>query len=105
MKRSEINQIIRAAEQFIHSQGFHLPPFARWTHTDWQSKGDEAQEISEHGLGWDVTDFGLNDYVHKGVLLFTLRNGTLAQLAQGSGKDQYRDHGQFLSSHVRAKYG
>lgn len=86
MKRSEINQIIRAAEQFIHSQGFHLPPFARWTHTDWQSKGDEAQEISEHGLGWDVTDFGLNDYVHKGVLLFTLRNGTLAQLAQGSGK-------------------
>jgi D-lyxose ketol-isomerase len=86
MKRSEINQIIRAAEAFIHSQGFHLPPFARWTETDWQGKGEEAREISEHGLGWDVTDFGLNDYARKGVLLFTIRNGTLSQLAKGSGK-------------------
>jgi D-lyxose ketol-isomerase len=86
MKRSEINQIIRDAETFIQSQGFHLPPFARWTKSDWQSKGNEIQEITEHQLGWDVTDFGLGDYTHKGVLLFTIRNGTLAQLAKGTGK-------------------
>jgi D-lyxose ketol-isomerase len=86
MKRSEINQIIRNAEQFIQSQGFHLPPFARWTTSEWQSKGTEINEILENQLGWDVTDFGLNDYARKGVLLFTIRNGTLAQLAKGSGK-------------------
>ena len=86
MKRSEINHIIRKAEQFIASQGFHLPPFARWTPSDWRSKGAEITEILENQLGWDVTDFGLNDYPRKGVLLFTIRNGTLAQLAKGSGK-------------------
>jgi D-lyxose ketol-isomerase len=86
MKRSEINQIIRDAEQFIASQGFHLPPFARWTANDWQSKGTEINEILENQLGWDVTDFGLNEYTHKGVLLFTIRNGTLAQLIRGTGK-------------------
>jgi D-lyxose ketol-isomerase len=86
MKRSEVNHIIRDAETFIGSQGFHLPPFARWNPNDWQSKGTEINEILENQLGWDVTDFGLNQYAHKGVLLFTIRNGTLAQLAQGSGK-------------------
>ena len=86
MKRSEINHITREAEQFIAAQGFHLPPFARWTPNDWQSKGAEITEILENQLGWDVTDFGLNDYNRKGVLLFTIRNGTLAQLAKGSGK-------------------
>jgi D-lyxose ketol-isomerase len=86
MKRSEINQIIRNAEDFIDTQQFHLPAFARWTPIDWKSKGKEIQEIKENKLGWDVTDFGLNDYPNKGVLLFTIRNGTLAQLARGTGK-------------------
>jgi D-lyxose ketol-isomerase len=86
MKRSEINQIILEAEQFIARQGFHLPPFARWTPSDWKSKGSEIREITENSLGWDVTDFGLNVFAHKGVLLFTIRNGTLAQLARGTGK-------------------
>jgi D-lyxose ketol-isomerase len=86
MKRSEINQIIREAEHFIAAQRFHLPPFARWTPGDWKSKNNEIREITENSLGWDVTDFGLNDFVHKGVLLFTIRNGTLAELAQGTGK-------------------
>ena len=86
MKRSEINHIIRDAEQFIAAQKFHLPPFARWSPSDWRTKGSEIREITENSLGWDVTDFGLNDFAHKGVLLFTIRNGTLAQLAQGTGK-------------------
>jgi D-lyxose ketol-isomerase len=86
MKRSEINQIIRKAETFIRAAGFHLPPFANWSKSDWQSRGVEIQEITEHQLGWDVTDFGLGDFADKGVLLFTIRNGTLAQLARGTGK-------------------
>jgi D-lyxose ketol-isomerase len=86
MKRSEVNNIIREAETFVRSQGFHLPRFAHWSPADWQGKGKEISEITSSQLGWDVTDFGLNDYLNKGVLLFTIRNGTLTQLAQSTGK-------------------
>ena len=86
MKRSEINQIIRDAEGFVRSQGFHLPAFAAWSPADWDGKGAEISEIRSSRLGWDVTDFGLEEFALKGVLLFTIRNGTLAQLALGTGK-------------------
>lgn len=86
MKRSEINAIIRDADAFIRSQGFHLPPFAHWTPGEWANKGPEVAEIVEHGLGWDITDFGSGDYAKVGLFLFTLRNGDVADLAQGRGK-------------------
>jgi D-lyxose ketol-isomerase len=86
MNRSQINQIIRDGEIFALEHGFKLPPFAFWTPEDWASKGTECSEIVENGLGWDVTDFGLGDYEHKGVLLFTVRNGKLENLKTGKGK-------------------
>ena len=30
-------------------------------------------------LGWDVTDFGSDDFAHTGAVLFTLRNGNLKE--------------------------
>jgi D-lyxose ketol-isomerase len=75
MKRSEINELIRDAEDFIADQGFHLPPFAFWTPADWREKSGEAEEIRRKSLGWDLTDFGLGDYTNKGLILFTIRNG------------------------------
>ncbi|NLE44936.1 MAG: D-lyxose/D-mannose family sugar isomerase [Chloroflexi bacterium] len=75
MKRSEINAIMRDADQFIRSRGFILPPFAYWTAEDWRAKGEEAQEIADCGLGWDITDFGSGRYESTGLFLFTLRNG------------------------------
>ena len=86
MKRSEINAIIKDGEAFTLEHGFKLPPFAFWTPEDWASKGAECLEIAQNGLGWDVTDFGLNDYANKGVLLFTVRNGKLENLKTGRGK-------------------
>jgi len=86
MKRSEINQIIREGEAFVRQHDFALPPFAHWSPEDWKTKGPEAREIAEHGLGWDVTDFGLGEYQNKGVLLFTLRNGALENLRSLKGK-------------------
>ena len=75
MKRSEINAIMRSASSFIHECGLFLPPFAAWSAADWQAKGAEAQEIVEHRLGWDVTDFGSGDFARCGLFLFTIRNG------------------------------
>ncbi len=86
MKRSQINAIIKDGENFALEHGFKLPPFAFWTPEDWTSRGKESLEITQNGLGWDVTDFGLGDYANKGVLLFTVRNGKLENLKTGRGK-------------------
>ena len=45
MKRSEINTMMRSADQFIRSRGFYLPPFAYWSPNEWQRKGPEVEEI------------------------------------------------------------
>jgi len=77
MKRSEINASMLAADEFIHSRGFYLPPFAYWTPDTWEKKGTEVSEIVDNKLGWDITDFGRGDFNAFGLILFTVRNGNL----------------------------
>jgi D-lyxose ketol-isomerase len=86
MKRSEVNTILLEAAAFIAEHRFHLPPFATWTLEDWKLRGLEVSEIVEHGLGWDVTDFGSGDFEKTGLFLFTIRNGNIADLERGMGK-------------------
>lgn len=83
MKRSRINAIMREADDFLRRHQFHLPPFAYWTPEEWGRRGEEVQEIAESRLGWDITDFGQEDYEHIGLFVFTLRNGVLG----GPGKN------------------
>lgn len=78
MKRSEINLLIKQACDLFASLNFALPPFAFWTPQYWQSVGDEAAEIRNNELGWDVTDYGLGRFSEVGLLLFTIRNGNHA---------------------------
>ncbi|MGD7552073.1 D-lyxose/D-mannose family sugar isomerase, partial [Ralstonia pseudosolanacearum] len=40
---------------------------------------------TDRRLGWDITDYGSGDFARMGLALFTLRNGTLAELQQGRG--------------------
>lgn len=75
MKRSTINQILRNAVTFFEHHQFHLPPFAHWTPEQWNHKGREADEIRHSMLGWDLTDFGTDNFFRCGLTLFTLRNG------------------------------
>ncbi len=86
MKRTEINAIIRDADAFLRLSGFYLPPFAYWTLDDWQSKREEAHEIIDRRLGWDVTDFGQGDFRNIGLCVFTLRNGSPENLTTHRGK-------------------
>jgi len=79
MKRSEINTQIRIAKAIFQSIGFKLPPFAFYSPDQWSVLQEEADEIRENGLGWDVTDYGLGDFAATGLLLFTLRNGNYAR--------------------------
>ena len=86
MKRSEINAIMQEAKRFLAHNQFHLPPFAAWTPDEWRAKGSEVREITESQLGWDITDFGSGDFLKRGLFLFTLRNGRLANLQSMQGK-------------------
>ena len=75
MNRSEINRILSDAVSFFSKHQFYLPSWAFWSIKEWQSKGDEYDEIRTKRLGWDITDFGRGDFEKYGLTLFTLRNG------------------------------
>jgi D-lyxose ketol-isomerase len=75
MKRSEINALLAEGGDFFQTMGFRLPPFAFYSIAEWRKIRNEAREIFDVGLGWDVTDFGLGRYSETGLLLFTIRNG------------------------------
>lgn len=86
MKRSEINTIMRESQSFLNDMNFLLPRFATWRPEEWKQKGPECGEIIEQQLGWDITDFGGGDFENLGLFLFTIRNGTLAELEKENGK-------------------
>ena len=75
MKRSEINAIIAKTKELIIENKVTLPPFAYWSTAVWDAKGLEVCEIKDCGLGWDVTDFGSEDFLKIGLTVFTIRNG------------------------------
>lgn len=79
MKRSEINHIVDEAMAFAHSLGMILPKFAYMSAEDWR-QADLAswEEVLDLELGWDVTDYGSNDFYRSGTCLFTLRNGSVS---------------------------
>ena len=79
MKRSEVNKLMRENLEFIKKMNFNLPVFAFFTPEEWKEKGHEYDEIRNHMLGWDITDYGLGDYEKVGLFLFTIRNGSLAE--------------------------
>jgi len=77
MKRSEINKVIKDMEKLLSDCHFYLPEFASWTPSDWQKRKNEAEEIVENRLGWDITDYGTGDFLKCGFSLFTIRNGNV----------------------------
>lgn len=83
MKRSEINKIMLETLKFLEVCKFYLPKFAFWSIDEWKSKGDEVTEIVKNQLGWDITDFGGGNFSKFGLVLFTIRNGNLKDMAKG----------------------
>jgi D-lyxose ketol-isomerase len=77
MKRSTINQILRDAKAFMAERQFLLPPWSNWSREQWLEHKSEASEIIKNKLGWDITDFGSGNFYKQGLLLFTIRNGSV----------------------------
>lgn len=87
MKRSEINYIINEAKIFFNKNSFILPPFGNWSLNEWKQKNREIiNEIIDRSLGWDITDFGYNDFWKTGICVFTIRNGKQENIKKASGK-------------------
>jgi D-lyxose ketol-isomerase len=75
MKRSEINKLILDSVAFFDRMNFRLPPWAYWKPEEWKGKYVTCSEIADNMLGWDLTDFGSDDFHRCGLILFTIRNG------------------------------
>jgi D-lyxose ketol-isomerase len=85
MKRSKVNEIMREADAFIRSFGFVLPPFAYWSPAEMRARRAEIGGIVDARLGWDITDYGQGRFEKMGLFLFTVRNGSEADLKRGGG--------------------
>lgn len=83
MKRSRVNEILREGNAFIRSFGYAMPPFAYWSPGEMAARRPAG--IVERRLGWDVTDYGQGKFDELGLFLFTVRNGRMADLANGRG--------------------
>jgi D-lyxose ketol-isomerase len=83
--RSDINHILRNAQDFLESFSCVLPPFANWTPSEMRARKADLGRIIDANLGWDITDFGLGDFEKHGLFLFTTRNGRLSDLKSGGG--------------------
>jgi D-lyxose ketol-isomerase len=75
MKRSEINEAVRAAERVLADHSWAMPDFAAWAPADHAANPARHHWLSERQIGWDVTDFGLGDFARRGLVLFCVRNG------------------------------
>jgi len=84
MRRSEINNAIRYALKALEHNSLRLPAFAYWMMEEWKRHSIGLDNIKAVGLGWDVTDFGTDIFEHVGSVLFTVRNGNLADPKAGT---------------------
>ena len=62
MKRSEINKALKELEAMCEKYHCYLPPFCHFTPEQWQTLGHEYDEVRDCMLGWDISDYGMNDF-------------------------------------------
>ena len=75
MKRSQINEVLKAAETTLAIYRWSLPAWASWSIAEHQANRLHSAWLRERQLGWDVTDFGSGDFTKRGLTLFCVRNG------------------------------
>jgi D-lyxose ketol-isomerase len=84
MKRSLINKSLSWAMELLDKHGIKLPPFGYWTLDEWLERQGQTGVIRNVMLGWDITDFGQDNFNTFGAVLFTLRNGSITDNSLGT---------------------
>ena len=77
MKRSEINAAIVWAKALLEKNNIYLPVTAYWSMDQWKQNAGNIDTIRKVMMGWDITDFGTNDFKNIGAVLYTVRNGKM----------------------------
>ena len=83
MKRSAVNQAIAWAKDYLQKNNIHLPEYAYWPLETWKANVDKLDTVRKVMLGWDITDYGLDDFEHIGAVLYTVRNGSINDKSVG----------------------
>lgn len=83
MKRSEVNSAIVWAKDLLEKNNIRLPQMAYWTMDEWKQNADKLDTVRKVMLGWDITDFGTNNFKEIGGVLYTVRNGSIADASVG----------------------
>ncbi len=84
MKRSEINNAIKWAEALAKEHHITLPFFANLAPDKELFNLPSRVNLKKTMLGWDVTDFGTDDFSKVGAVLFTVRNGSVYEQNVGT---------------------
>ena len=83
MKRSRINQAIKELETMCEKYSCYLPPFCKFTPEDWQNIGSEYDEVRDCMLGFDITDYGKDDFENFGFSKYNQRYISLFRQLDG----------------------
>ena len=70
MKRSEINAAINTAKKMMDEYNWTLPEWGYWSKEDYKDKPEISKYLKDHQMGWDVTDFGKDNFNSQGITLF-----------------------------------
>lgn len=84
MKRSEINNAIKFAEELLSKHNITLPFFANLPPKKEEFNIPSRENLKKTMLGWDVSDFGSGDFKKCGAVLFTVRNGLVNDSSVGT---------------------
>ena len=52
-----------------------IPKWGYWSMEDYKSNPKLTKYLKDHQMGWDVTDFGKDNFNSQGITLFCIRNG------------------------------
>ena len=83
MKRSEVNSALSWGKALLEEYRIRLPKTAYWTMEEWKKNAYKIDTIRKVMLGWDITDFGTNEFDKVGAVLYTVRNGLLEDASVG----------------------
>ncbi len=83
MKRSEVNGAVRWAKGVLEKTNIRLPDMAYWSVSEWAAHRAELDTVRSVMLGWDITDFGTGRFEEVGAVLYTVRNGSMADPSIG----------------------